>query len=163
MLLSENFAFDLVLCRPNFAMVVVKHMIIKSKAFFSQNQPRCCIFQIQMFTDKAAIHKCKLDFKLKEIASARKNMCHWNTVAADQICSHILEYDLYETEWCKLQVTFRTHWCSFNTCMEKKMGISGVRWQYGKCRFHLIQCITTFHIQHQEKIIPKCWWNLSCN
>ena len=66
MLLNKYCAFDLVLFHPNFVVVLGKHVIIKLKAFFSQNQPRCCIFKIQMFTDKAVIHKHKPDFKLNQ-------------------------------------------------------------------------------------------------
>lgn len=47
-----------------------------------------------MFTDKAAIHKHKLNFKLKE-KHLQENMHHWNAIAADQTCSHILKYDPY--------------------------------------------------------------------
>lgn len=62
--------------------------------FFSLRKPiQVLHFQVQMFTDNAAIPKLN-----QKDASARENKQCRNAVAADQICSHVLKYDPYETD-----------------------------------------------------------------
>lgn len=89
---------------------------------------------------------------------------HWNAVAADQIRSHILKHDPYETV-TQAAGYFRRHLCAFNTSMGKKWAPLGL----GES-LRSMENINSSNTMHSELFIfstqkktSKTWWELRCN